>query len=260
MESKTTEENIIAAMDGKTIEIVKYLPYILQDFWEIGSSPEEIIKLIKKHKINYSSLNVLDLGSGKGAVSIKIASELKCNCFGIDAIEDFVIFSNEKSKEYSVNSICTFETNDIRTRLKSLEKYDIIILGAIGPVFGNYYDTLSQLSFHLNNGGLIIVDDAFVEDDCKKDYPNVLKKTELLTQINNAGMELIEKLTIDDIPETTEDFDNQFQNIQNRCMELIKKLPGNKELFLEYIESQKSEYDILKNEIIPAMFVIKKME
>ena len=61
MEIKTLEESIIFAMDGTDTNIIKYLPCILQDFWEIGSSYEEIIKIIKKYKTNYSSLNVLDV-------------------------------------------------------------------------------------------------------------------------------------------------------------------------------------------------------
>jgi hypothetical protein len=99
MENKSLEESIIAAMDGQNIDLIKYLPYILQDFLEIVTSPEEIIKIIRKYKTNYSSLNVFDLGSGKGTAFIKIASELGRKCFGIDAIDDFVVFSNNKSNE-----------------------------------------------------------------------------------------------------------------------------------------------------------------
>jgi cyclopropane fatty-acyl-phospholipid synthase-like methyltransferase len=258
MENKPLEDSIITSMDSKNIGLIKYLPFILQDFWEIGTSPEEIIKIIKKYKTNYSRINVLDLGSGKGAVSIKIASELGCNCFGIDGIDDFVIFSNSKSKEYSVNNICTFETNDIRTRIKSLGKYDIIILGAIGAVFGNYYDTLFQLAPHLNKDGLIIIDDAYVEDNCNKNYPNILRKSDLLDQIKNAGMELIDVITFNEISELNEEFENEFQNIQNRCMELVGKYPEDKELFYKYIEKQKREYEILSNEIISVVLIIKE--
>jgi len=260
MENKTIEESIITAMDGKDTTLVKYLPYILQDFWHIGTPPQEIIKIIKKYKTDYPNLNVLDLGSGKGAVSINIAIELKCKCFGIDGINDFVIFSNNKSKEYSVNNICTFETDDIRTRIKTLRKYDIIILGAIGAVFGNYYETLSQLENNLEKDGLIIVNDAYVEDDSNKSYTNILTKSELLKQINNAGMELIDIITEDELQDVNEEFENEFENIQKRCLELIEKYPENKALFTDYITKQKREYEILSNEIISAIFVIKKKD
>jgi len=258
MEKRTIEESIITALDGTNINLLKYIPYILQDFWEIGTPSEEIIKIIKKYKYNYSNLNVLDLGSGKGAVSIKIASELKCKCFGIDAMEDFVFFSNNKAKEFSVNNICTFEVNDIRIRINTLEKYDIIILGAIGPVLGNYYETLLQLRPHLNEDGLIIINDAYAEDNCNKDYPNIIRKNDLMNQINNAEMELIDKITNDEISGVNEEYENEFQNLYKRCMELIKKFPDNKKLFLEFIEKQKEEYEILSNEIISAILVIKE--
>jgi len=258
MEKLTIEESIISAMDMTNTGVIKYLPYILQDFWELGSSSEEVIKIIKKHKPKFTNLGVLDLGSGKGATSIKIAIEFGCNCFGIDAIEDFVEYSNTKAKEHSVDNLCTFETNDIRTRIKTLEKYDIILSMAIGPVFGNPLEALTTFSSHLNEGGLIIVDDAYVEDDCTENYPNILRKTELREQVSRAGMDLIEIITANEMSGIDEGFEKQFNDIQNRCLELIEKYPEDKKLLLEYIEEQKEEYNILSNEIIGAIFVIKK--
>ena len=257
MNNKTIEESIATAMEIPDITLIKYLPYIFQDYWEIGTPSEEIIKIIKKYKINYSTLNVLDLGSGKGAVSIKIAQELKCKCFGIDAIDDFVVYSKNKAEEYLVSNLCDFETNDIRTRIKTLQKYDIIILGAIGPVFGNYYHTLLQLKPHLSDDGLIIIDDGYVEDDCKKDYLNILNINELIRQINSAGMELIETVKINELPYINENYENEFKYLQKRCLELAQKFPRDKKLFFKYIEEQKEEYRILSDEIIPAILVIK---
>jgi hypothetical protein len=39
-------------------------------------------------------------------------------------------------------------------------------------------------------------------------------------------------------------------------MELVEKYPEDEELLLGYIDGQKREYEILSNEIIPALFVI----
>jgi cyclopropane fatty-acyl-phospholipid synthase-like methyltransferase len=264
MEQKTTEESIAVAMELPDIALLKYLPYILQDFWEIGTPSKEVIKIIKKYKENYSNLNVLDLGSGKGSASIEIASELKCKCLGIDAIDDFVAYSKYKSKEYFVDNLCEFETNDIRTRIKTLGKYDIIVLGAIGPVFGDYYETLMQLKTHLNNGGLVIIDDAFIEDgynkNCLNDYTSyVFEKSELLKQINNAGLELIETVINNDKEEIDKNYENDLKSLQKRCLELCGKFPQDKDLLFKYVEEQKETYGILSNEIIPAIFVIKEM-
>ena len=258
MENKTLEESIIAAMELQNSGLVEHLSYIFQDWWELGSSPDEIIEIIKKFKTNYSDLNVLDLGSGKGAVSIKIASEVKCKCFGIDGIDDFVNFSNNKAKEYSVENICTFEANDIRTRIKSLKNYDIILLMAIGPVFGNYFETLTELLPHLRSDGLVIINDAYVENSCNKNYPNIFRETEITSQVNKAGMELIYKITINEISGTRQKYENEYNNIRKRCMELAEKYPEDKGMFLEYVEGQKREYEILKEEIVPAIFVIRK--
>lgn len=254
----TVEESILSAMEGNDINLVKHLPYILQDFWEIGSSPEQMVKAIQKHKTDYANLEVLDLGSGKGAVSIKIAAELKCKCFGIDAIEDFVNFSNAKARELAVSDICVFETNDVRTRLGTLGKYDIIILGAIGPVFGDYYSTMSQLSPHLKKGGLIISDDAYIEDGRCTDYPNVICKSDLLEQINRAGMEIIDEITVNEIPDQHECYESEYKNIEKRCMELAEKYPESKNMFLEYMNTQETLYDKLSNEVTPVMLVIRQ--
>jgi len=260
MENKTLEESIIAAMEGTDKELVKYLPYILQDVWEMGSSPDDIINIIKKHRKDYSSINILDLGSGKGAVSIKIALELKCKCFGIDGIEDFVVFSNNKSKEYFVDDICKFEKNDIRTRINTLGKFDIILLSAIGPVLGDYFCTLSQLAPHLNNDGLIIITDAYVEEGFKTDYPGVFQINEILKQINDAGMKVIDKITNSETYErkVEYEYDKEYKDLERRCMELIEKYPEEKNLFLDYMAIQKELYWKLCNEVIPVIFVIKE--
>ena len=70
---KTIEESIAFAMDCRNKEIVKFLPYILQDFYEIGSSPEQILKMVRENINTDKQLNILDLGCGKVAVLIKIA-------------------------------------------------------------------------------------------------------------------------------------------------------------------------------------------
>lgn len=254
---KSLEESVIISMDGTDKYIFPYLPYILQDFWEIGASPTDMIRLIEKHCTDYENLKILDLGCGKGAVSIKIAERFGCECFGFDAIKEFIEEAGEKASEYNVESLCNFEQADIREKINELPVFDVIILGAIGPIFGDYYQTLTSLKKCLKPDGLILIDDAYIEDSSSFVHPTLLKRSELLKQISDAGMKIIEELLVNDAEKIKEEHGQEFDNIVLRCNELIHTYPEQKSLFEDYIRNQNEEYDVLDNKIIGITMAIK---
>lgn len=254
---KTLEESVVTAMDGSDKELFAFLPYILQDLWEIGADPEIIIRLISKHFEIVSDLKILDLGCGKGAVSVKVSKALGCHCHGIDAIPEFIEYARQKSDEFKVAHLCTFEKGDIRERIKHLKGYDVIILGAIGPVLGDYYTTLTSLEKCLSKNGIFIIDDGYIEDDSDYTHPLMYNKSTLLQQIEKAGMQLVENV----IPESVDIKDSDdyiFKNLEKRCQELIQKYPDKKTLFHDYIQEQIIENDVLENKVTGATMVIKR--
>lgn len=254
---RTIEESVVIAMDGSDKELFPFLPYILQDLWEIGADPYVIIKLIRKYCNKVAELKVLDLGCGKGAVSVKVSQELGCACYGIDGIPEFIEFARQKASECKVNHLCKFETADIRKKVIELSGYDVVILGAIGPVFGDYFSTLSTLAKCINENGIFIIDDGYIHDDSDFNHPLLYKKSDILQQIEKAGMQLVENDIMDreDIKDSDEFI---FNNLKKRCMELIDKYPDKKDLFENYIKKQEVENDVLENKIIGTTMVIKK--
>jgi ubiquinone/menaquinone biosynthesis C-methylase UbiE len=254
---KTLEESAVMAMDGADKELFPFLPYILQDIWEIGADPDAIIRLIGNHFEKYAGLKVLDLGCGKGAVSVKLAQKLGCACYGIDAIPEFIDFARKKAGEFKVDHLCVFATGDIREKIGDLTGYDIVILGAIGPVFGDYFATLTTLEKCLNENGIVIIDDGYVDDDSDYSHPLMLKKSTVLQQIDKAGMELVENVIMnrDEIKDADEFI---FNNLKKRCFELIEKYPNQRNMFLEYIKKQETENDVLENKVVGTTMVIRK--
>lgn len=255
---KTLEESVLAAMDCTDKEILGYLPYILQDFWEIGSDPDVIIRLIKKHFSNFYTLKVLDLGCGKGAVSIKIACQMNCECHGIDAIPEFISFSVSKADEYGVGNLCRFEVGDIREKVRMPEKYDVIILGSIGQVFGNYFETLTILNNNLNDSGIIIIDEGYIEDENRFKHEHVFPKIELMKQISDAGMQCIEEVVAGKVESVALNYETEYNNILKRCQELSIKHPDKAEIFVRFSNRQKNEYVNLKHEITCSTMVVKR--
>lgn len=186
----------MAALDGSDKKLFAYLPYILQDIWEIGVDPDTIIRMVCNHFENYIDLKVLDLGCGKGAVTVKLSQNLGCTCHGIDAVPEFVEFAQKKANELKLN-LCTFETGDIREVAKDFSGYNIVILGAIGPVFGDYFATLSTLAKCINEDGIFIIDDGYIVDNSDFSHPLMFKKSAILRQIEEAGMQLDEIYIMD---------------------------------------------------------------
>lgn len=254
---KSLEESVVTAMDGSEKELFSYLPYILQDLWEIGSDPKVIIELIRRHIHDHSNLSILDLGCGKGAVSIKLAKAFNCTCFGIDAVKEFIDEAHKKAKECGVNHLCQFEIGDIRESIQGLPQFDIIILGSIGPVFGDYYATLTTLSKCLCQNGLLVIDDGYIEDNSDYTHPQVWKKGTILRQIKDAGMQLIDEL-VSGKDEMKASDDHLLDNIKNRCRELINKYPDKSVLFENYIREQEEENEVLETKVVCSVMLMRK--
>jgi SAM-dependent methyltransferase len=255
---KSLEESVVTALDGSETDLLPFLPYILQDVWEIGASPEVVIELVQKHAKEHSKLKVLDLGCGKGAVSIKLAHNLKCTCYGIDAIREFIDEAILKAKEYKVDSLCKFEVGDIRIKVEELTHFDVIILGAIGPVFGNCGETLAILSKCLNTNAIIIIDDGYIENDSDYTYPLIQKRETILQQIKDSAMQFVDEIIIDK-DRIKESDDDIFESLKQRCHELIEQYPERRRLFENYIKRQEEENDVLETKVVCSTMAIRKM-
>lgn len=254
---KSLKESVVNAMDGTDVALFPFLPYILQDMWEIGASPKVITELVRKHTRDYSHLNILDLGCGKGAVSVRLAQELGCKCLGIDAIGEFIEEANKKAVEYGVAQSCRFEQGDIRKKIRELPQFDVIVLGAVGPVFGDYYSTLITLSKSLTENGVIVIDDGYIENESNFSDPLIQKRADVIRQISDADMHLLDETIISSDEMKDADVDI-FKNLEKRCHELMETYPHKSTLFEKYLREQAEENDVLETKMVCSTMVIGK--
>ena len=42
----TVEEKLAKSLTAGSVELIPYLPYLLQDLWELGSSPKDMLEMI----------------------------------------------------------------------------------------------------------------------------------------------------------------------------------------------------------------------
>ncbi len=253
MENK--KQSVVQSLDGSNIGIFPYLAYILQDIWEIGADPRVMSDLIKKN-IDIKQLKILDLGCGKGAVAVNIARELDCTVKGIDLMPEFIKTAKKYARKHRVAEKCVFETGDIRTRIHELKNFDIVILGAIGPILGQLHTTLKKVAGSLKKQGYVLLDDSYINDNSKTDYNRCLRKSEFYKQINSAGFEIIKEV-IFDISKIENCNKFTYELIEKRINELINQLPEKREIFLNYLKCQEYEIHIIENELVSGTWLLK---
>lgn len=239
------EKKLAKSLTAETTDLIPYLPYLLQDLWELGSSPEDIKELIKNNIQMSQETKVLDLACGKGAVGVQLARAFGCKVKGIDIMPEFIEYAKKMAGEYSVETICQFVVEDIKQSVRDERDYDIVIFGAAGDVLGSPAETLSRLKGTVKKGGYIFIDDAYIVDGLDETY---LSREQWLQVFNGAGVRLVAEKAIDHRELVEINRINQARIIR-RSSELMALYAEKRDIFEGYIKSQQSECDQLECEI-----------
>lgn len=258
--NQEVEEKLAGSLTATKTELLPFLPYLLQDFWELGSSPNDMKYLLENHVECYKTINILDLACGKGAVAINLASKFKANVLGVDLMSDFIIEANRKAVEWNVTENCKFITADINEIIMEEKQYDVVIFGAAANILGTPNETLKKLKKTIRPDGYIIIDEAYLPDNRTNDsiqYKNYdyMPRQHWLKLFQDNHLKLLEELP--DHGETN--FEEEKQFLGKRVNELIEKHTEKKDLFLSYLDSQLGEYEDLDTHIIAVTWILQSI-
>jgi len=260
--TKEIDEKLAASLTAETAELIPHLPYLLQDFWELGSDPGVMVELLQTQADLPKDAKVLDLACGKGAVSVRIAQALGMQVTGFDLLPDFITVAAQKAAEHQVDDLCKFMVDDINLVVDRERDYDCVILGAVGDVLGSPAETLRKLKLTIKTGGYILIDEGYLPDSGTQDdvqYQNYefLTKSQWDALFDEMGLELVQTVTEFENPENP-DSTAGMASITARARELMEQYPDKKELFEGYIRSQQDEYDDLDNNIVCVTWMLQK--
>jgi len=240
--------------------ILPFMPYLLQDLWALGSSVNQILDLIVTLPLSSDSVEVLDLGCGKGAVSIQIASKSGFGVVGVDAMPEFLKDAHKKSSEYQVSDLCTFIEQDILTYVIDKHNFDIVILASVGGIFGSNKNTIKKLRTQVRPGGYMIIDDGYLKKrevlsrKRYEHYRNYEKTIQELTFFNDS---LLTEICTSEVSRKIND--EYLKVIENRCMKLISQYPELEKDLKNYLNLQREECDIINSELEGMIWVLKKV-
>jgi cyclopropane fatty-acyl-phospholipid synthase-like methyltransferase len=252
----TTDEKLAKSLTADSLELIPYLPYLLQDIWQLGSLPKVVESLLSKHDAVSASGTILDLACGKGSVSVYLAQVYGCKVKGIDILPEFIDYARRKANECGVDNLCEFIVEDINVSVVKEREYDVVIFGAAGDVLGDRVETLLNLKGTIKPTGYCLIDDAYSMIHTDTRYPS---REQWIKDIQSAGFELIDETTGDLLELKAINRFNQTC-IEHRAEELKKKYPLTAEMFASYVRSQQAECDELENELICFTWLLKCIE
>ncbi len=252
---KDISQRVVESLDGNLPELLPHLPYLLQDLREIGSDPVVMLDLIRGN-VSSDQVNILDLGCGKGAVTVYLAKNLNCKITGIDYIEEFIESAKLFADAEGVAERCRFIQGDGRMLISEFSGMDIVVLGAVGPLLGDIHQSLRQLRSVLKTDGFVILDDGYLEEGYSGSYDRCPDKQVFFQQIENAGFEVIDEEIFDrSILESTDRM--VLENIKRRAAELALQYPEKKKLFDDYVASQVFEFQMLETDIVTGTWLLQ---
>jgi len=257
-EREEYEASVAASMDAEP-ELLAVLPELFADLEDLGARADDVAALLEPLGLD-ADARVLDLGCGKGAAALAVAARFGCRVRGVDAMPEFMAHATRRAEALGLSAHCTFEVGDIREEVIEAEDYDVVMLLALGEIFGSLEGTLITLEPCVKPGGLIVIDDAFIADDAdvpEESYEYCYDHATTLGVFDELGFDVVGEKRFDS------DLDlawlqGMAAKVLTRAEALADKRPELKDAILTFAARQVEETKTLTGPVVGATWVLRK--
>jgi SAM-dependent methyltransferase len=255
METETmrTEEDMIAYALEVDPSLLPLIPELLRGFDELGSDGDAILAALRSIDLP-TSATAVDLGCGKGVISVKIASELGIRTTGVELFEPFIAECEMRAEAAGVGDLCDFIHGNIVKQAGALPPADVAIYAALGDVLGPPPETMAIVSRFVKPGGFVLISDGFVREGGSADFTGfeyATSRDDVLAGWMAHGDHLVlESLARDDDGGEAEVIKRNVESLALRYPELKDKL-------LQFARDQQAEYDFLEQNFVSAVWVFQ---
>ena len=237
--------------------LLPHMAYLLQDLPSLSGADDDVIEVLSE--LNFpKGGTILDLGCGRGDLTVRLARIFDSEVTGFDAHQPFIDIAQKLAHAANLSQRCRFVAADLRQALSEPIQYDAVLMIAIGSVLGGPAETMRALRTSVSDGGWIVIDNAYLEDGIPPsanldDYLNLTETEAGLTQdgdtivawrIRSPAGKVYNALALEAIPK--------------RAATLAKKYPELEGELDQYVAGQFEEIAMMDGPVVPALWVIRK--
>jgi len=240
------------------VRLLPLLPELLADLQGLGSRPDEIAEVLRAAGAP-DGASVLDLGCGKGAVSVALAERLGARVVGVDAFPPFLEAARALASERGFAHLCTFRDGDILEVLRGHAAHDVVLLVSVGPLLGDHRRTLEGLRRQVRPGGLVLIADGFLAEGvwALPGYEGCSSRADTLSQLAAFGDVLVRE-AVTPPAETRATNDRYTALIRGRAERLRHLHPDLAGLVGAYVARQEHEVEQIERGFVCATWVLRR--
>jgi cyclopropane fatty-acyl-phospholipid synthase-like methyltransferase len=228
---------VAAALDA-TPELLPWLPELLADLWDLGSSPALVAEWLGGLDLPPGT-RALDLGCGKGVVSLTLARDLGFQVHGVDLFEPFLLEARARAADWGLADACRFEKGDVRAVVRTASGYDVVVYASVGAL-GPLDECVRALRTCVREGGLMVVHEGFLAPGAGPvaGFANLAGYGETLRRLKSHGDEILREHVL--TPEDMRALDERYINsIERRAKRIAAEQPAAASLALGYVDRQR---------------------
>ena len=253
------EREIAGSLDADPA-LIPFLPELLADLDELGSSAEQVVGVLAPLGLPRAA-RVLELGCGKGVVAVRLARKFGFSVLAVDGFAPFIESAGSRAKEAGVTNQCEFRCADLRQTLSESRQFDLVMMLGVGPVLGDQSATVGALRESVRPGGYVLIDDGYLLPGVQTtgSLESYVEHDETLRRLASHGDELIREVT--STPEEMTRNDTAIlESIRRRADQLIRTHPQNEALFRAYVAAQEREIERMPRTMVFALWLLRRAE
>ncbi len=254
--TKTLLDEVAYAMEAPEC-LLPHLPYLLQDLPSLSGVEDDVVDVLREVGLPVGS-TVLDLGCGRGDISMRVARAFDAEITGVDAHPPFIEIARQLAEEAMLESHCRFVAEDLRMCLAKPARFDAVLMIAVGPVLGDSAKTMSMLRTVVRDGGWILIDDGYLEDGVPppEDCENLLEQKAMEAGLTRFGDAIVARRIRS--PAWRSFNALALETIPKRAVDLIELYPELKDTINQYVARQFQEVSLMDGPVVPALWAIQK--